>query len=221
MSTIMTFSDEIAQRLKDERVRLGLSQATFAQRAGIHRNTQIKYESGDRQPDTTYWTAARAIGVDVGYVLTGEPLEKREKMQLDAVLGEFGRALATILEISDGQLREASKEVDVQMKAHNSCLESVGSSYYPSWNHHFLAEFLRVARRLLEQSPWVQRASAQELDSELLRQIIQETEQLLPAAESISAEKRARIITLVYRSCYKAGKVDSQAVHDAIALATN
>jgi transcriptional regulator with XRE-family HTH domain len=62
----------IGPRIKEERKRLGLSQAEFARRIGIHRQTQINYESEERKPDTDYLAAAAKAGIDLGYVLTGE-----------------------------------------------------------------------------------------------------------------------------------------------------
>ncbi|ALX13207.1 XRE family transcriptional regulator [Burkholderia cepacia JBK9] len=41
---------------------------------GVARRSQSAYESDERAPDATYLLAVRAIGVDIGYVLTGERL---------------------------------------------------------------------------------------------------------------------------------------------------
>lgn len=64
-------SSEVGKRIREERQKLGLSQALFAERAGIHRNTQANYESGSRNPDIEYIVTIMKIGVDVGYVLEG------------------------------------------------------------------------------------------------------------------------------------------------------
>ena len=61
----------IFDRLKEERKRLGLSQGEFAALLEIHRNTQARYERGEREPDTAYLSALSKAGVDIGYVLTG------------------------------------------------------------------------------------------------------------------------------------------------------
>lgn len=58
-------------RLREERVALGLKQEEFAQLGGVNRNTQGSYEKGDRNPDTAYLTAIAAAGVDIFYVITG------------------------------------------------------------------------------------------------------------------------------------------------------
>ena len=61
----------LADRLKEERVRLALTQDQMAAAAGLNRTAQIRYEKGERNPDTDYLAAVAAAGVDVGYVITG------------------------------------------------------------------------------------------------------------------------------------------------------
>lgn len=92
------------ERIKGERTRLGYTQAAFAKACGVHRNTQIKYESGEREPDTSYLAAIAQIGVDVGYVLTG----KSEAQERQAVI----RVLALVQE-------------NLKLTKHDSELESI------------------------------------------------------------------------------------------------
>lgn len=61
----------IGDRLKKERKRLGYSQAEFAEKLGVHRNSQSRYEAEEREPETSYLNALGKIGVDVSYVMTG------------------------------------------------------------------------------------------------------------------------------------------------------
>ncbi|NMY88959.1 helix-turn-helix domain-containing protein [Pseudomonas oryzihabitans] len=63
---------EVGDRLRDERLRLGYTQGDFAQAGGVNRNTQGSYERGERYPDTAYLLGVAGIGVDVGYVVTGQ-----------------------------------------------------------------------------------------------------------------------------------------------------
>jgi transcriptional regulator with XRE-family HTH domain len=64
-------SVNIGERLREERKRLGLSQTDFARLAGVHMNTQSRYENGERGPDSSYLEALGKEGVDVNYVLFG------------------------------------------------------------------------------------------------------------------------------------------------------
>jgi transcriptional regulator with XRE-family HTH domain len=59
-------------RLRDERLRLGLSQEDLAQVGGVNRNTQGSYERGARNPDTAYLAAVASLGIDTVFVLTGQ-----------------------------------------------------------------------------------------------------------------------------------------------------
>jgi transcriptional regulator with XRE-family HTH domain len=59
-------------RLREERDRIGKSQAEFASLGGVQRRAQINYEAGERFPDVAYLAALAAHGVDVRYVITGE-----------------------------------------------------------------------------------------------------------------------------------------------------
>lgn len=62
----------IGSRLKKERTRLGLTQATMALLAGCTKRTQIYYEANERSPDSNYLSSIAEAGVDINYVLTGE-----------------------------------------------------------------------------------------------------------------------------------------------------
>ena len=61
-------------RLKEERVRLGKSQLELAVAGGVARQTQYVYEAGGRAPDVIYLERVRCIGVDIGYLLSGQRL---------------------------------------------------------------------------------------------------------------------------------------------------
>lgn len=62
----------IGARLKEERMRIGLSQAEIAALGGLSNKTQLGYESDVRSPDANYLAALAKVGVDVLYVITGE-----------------------------------------------------------------------------------------------------------------------------------------------------
>ncbi|ANY90456.1 transcriptional repressor DicA [Pseudomonas putida] len=62
----------VGDRLREERVRLNLSQEDLAQAGGVNRNTQGSYERGVRNPDTAYLLAVAELGVEVDFVLFGK-----------------------------------------------------------------------------------------------------------------------------------------------------
>jgi transcriptional regulator with XRE-family HTH domain len=63
--------DTFGQRLRFERIRLGMSQTAFADKGGVGKHAQIHYEKGVRFPDVRYLTAVAAAGVDVNFLIYG------------------------------------------------------------------------------------------------------------------------------------------------------
>ena len=75
------FLKVFSERLKEERGRLGLSQAAFGEVGGVGKLAQLNYEKGIRSPSAEYLHLLTAAGVDAGYLLTG----KRDE-RIDAAL---------------------------------------------------------------------------------------------------------------------------------------
>ena len=61
----------IGERLKSERLRLGLSQAKVGSIGGVEVNAQGRYENGVRFPRADYLAAVCDLGIDVLFVITG------------------------------------------------------------------------------------------------------------------------------------------------------
>lgn len=61
----------IGERLKSERLRLGLSQARVGSIGGVEVNAQGRYENGIRLPRADYLAAIAGLGIDVLFVITG------------------------------------------------------------------------------------------------------------------------------------------------------
>lgn len=62
----------VAERLKEERARVGFTQQRLADAVGIRKLTQLNYEAGRTAPDTNYLLAIEGVGMDAVYVLAGE-----------------------------------------------------------------------------------------------------------------------------------------------------
>ncbi|MFZ6845842.1 helix-turn-helix domain-containing protein [Undibacterium sp. RuTC16W] len=60
-----------AQRLLEERTRLGLTQSTLAKIANLSRVSIVKYESGGTLPSSEALIALDRSGIDIRYVLVG------------------------------------------------------------------------------------------------------------------------------------------------------
>lgn len=63
---------DIGSRIKEERERLGFSQAAFAGIAEATRNSQLNWEKGTAAPNAQVLFAWSKIGVDVLYIITGQ-----------------------------------------------------------------------------------------------------------------------------------------------------
>lgn len=63
--------NSIGDRLREERIRLGLSQDEFAAVAGVQRRAQGNYERGERAPDAVYLASVAARGADIQYIVCG------------------------------------------------------------------------------------------------------------------------------------------------------
>jgi transcriptional regulator with XRE-family HTH domain len=90
----------IGPRLKDERLRLGLSQERMASLASVTKQSQINYEKGVRHPDAAYLAAVAKSGADVLYIITGEhsqPITHLEdKMRLTLAIAAVEEGLDAI-----------------------------------------------------------------------------------------------------------------------------
>jgi len=64
---------EIGERLRIERRRLGFTQAQVAAAAEVVELTQRNYESGKYAPPSDYLAVLAKLGVDVQFVITGQP----------------------------------------------------------------------------------------------------------------------------------------------------
>jgi len=62
----------LGERLRKERLRVGMDQRSMAEALGISRNSQQAYEAGRTPPPSDYLIAAHAKGVDIVFVLTGK-----------------------------------------------------------------------------------------------------------------------------------------------------
>lgn len=61
----------IGERLKEERKRLGLSQARLCELMGISRKTLFSYETGERSPTAVFLAALCDHCFDIEYILRG------------------------------------------------------------------------------------------------------------------------------------------------------
>lgn len=224
----------ISERLREERKRLGLSQGEFADLLGIHRNTQARYERGEREPDTAYLDAIRKAGVDVGYVVgysLPTPAEKLNDFHASLKIGStseqardiFGQVIPGIEAQFDGgeagglilaALRvpydEWNRIVEKLVRLNESGIPC-SDSRDPAWARE-LAKASGLIRTMIE--------DAASLDSGVLAAVIEGVEcAQLSYRSMIPAHKKAQAITMLYRTFKASGKVDQAMIGEVVKLA--
>jgi transcriptional regulator with XRE-family HTH domain len=92
----------INERLKEERVRLDMSQTQMGKVGGVSKVAQINYEHGKRHPDSLYFAGIAQAGADVLYILTGvRMLNNSSCVRVDVdltLLREANSALSRVIE---------------------------------------------------------------------------------------------------------------------------
>ena len=69
----MNFSSHCASRIKEERLKLGLSQEQVAEKTKVSREMWGRYERGAAIPGGEVLFSFAVIGADAQYILTGKP----------------------------------------------------------------------------------------------------------------------------------------------------
>ena len=102
----MTFSSLSADRMKEERVRLGLKQASAAELCGVSREIWGRYERGAAVPGGEVLFSFAQAGADIQFVLTGHRSSQQSNRgpeQIDV------RRLERITEMLESAARLAGK----------------------------------------------------------------------------------------------------------------
>lgn len=190
-------SDTIGARIREERKRLGLSQVAFAQAVGVHRRTQVNYESGERNPDTDYLAALAVAHVDVGYVLTGLPdsIERQAYAHFIAVVQETLELMTC-----DAEIQAALTQVAADIRAFWNGDKNAGQKGDAA------------IRALLKKSPVLM------LDARQLEDLIEKLEFVIESkGVVITVGDKARAILHLFREIKKPGaRLDLKAVEAAI-----
>ncbi|WP_218580328.1 helix-turn-helix domain-containing protein [Pseudomonas sp. J380] len=103
----LSFSSLSAARMKEERVRLGLKQASAAQLCGVSREIWGRYERGASAPGGDVLFSFAAAGADVQFILTGKRQDE------DSALIDVGR-LERITEMLEVAANQAGKRWPVK-----------------------------------------------------------------------------------------------------------
>lgn len=187
----------IGARIREERLRIGLSQTAFAKLLGVHRKTQSNYEQGERKPDTEYLESAARAGVDVGYVLSGQA-DSDKKLA-------YAYALSVILEA----LELVAHEADMA-----TALTVVSEDLRTCWNpaENVAPKGGDAVLTILRKSPVLM------LDARQLEDVIEKLEFVLDATgERLTSSGKAQAILSLFREAKKPGaRVDFKSVEAVV-----
>ncbi len=194
------------ERLKEERERLGMTQAAFAAACGVGKTAQYTYEANDRHPDALYLGYAMAAGVNVGYVLNGSRQHPG---------AQIGAALKIVDKIGEELILDALGNIDLE-----GFTESISDSDIEAAGNHDLVPMLQ---KLIAHTPELRMIlegnQNQTVDAGLLERVLLAVENS-NTARALPAGKRARITALAYRIAKQTGIVDKRVIEESAALAT-
>lgn len=112
-----------AQRIKNERKRLGLTQAQAAENCGVSRQIWGRYETGQAMPNSELLFVFQSIGMDIHYLFSGVQIGRTvaELRERGAMLGDGYRQLTENLAPStrsedERQLLLAYRDADEREK---------------------------------------------------------------------------------------------------------
>lgn len=109
----VTFSSLSAERMKEERIRLGLKQASAAELCGVSREIWGRYERGVAVPGGEVLFSFAKAGADIQFVLTGKhsvgaEMEASSSTQIDV------KRLERITEMLEAAAQQAGKRWPVK-----------------------------------------------------------------------------------------------------------
>jgi transcriptional regulator with XRE-family HTH domain len=197
----------IGERLREERKRLGLSQTDFARLAGVHLNTQSRYEKGEREPDSSYLETLGKKGVDVNYVLFG--IASDEIVDCPYVAA---------MPLPSGYVSKPITLTECREMAAGLTLRRAGN---PDGIRQWF-EFCKSCAMHPGKSHGRSSASLSDSDISLLAEVFEGIEgALLNHGLSMPPPKKAQAVAMLYRSFKASGKVDPAMIEEAVKLAAD
>lgn len=200
---------DFGKRLKEERERIGLSQAKFAEVCGVGKTAQYMYEKGEREPSLSYFEAARAEGIDILYLITSERsgndfayyrASTRLLLEMENLLGLKENEIAHLC-YQRVELEEAEIIADRLGQDRPSLLP---------WRENI--------------TKWLETARFPDacIDLELFSRIVSQIESVTERNSLIiSPDKKTKAAVTLYRSFKANGKIDQKLIEDMIHLSAS
>lgn len=191
--------ENFGNRLKEERERLGLSQAKFALMCNIGKTAQFNYESNARIPDGTYLSNALELGVDVGYLLSGERTTPVNMYPLAA-----SNVLSFVATKAGINTEALLWILDIVAHSESKAFGGTGSDLMIAQE-----EIIYLVDELFN-------------SGDLLSSVILETENFLHSQSvELTPGKKYALIMMLYRSFKINGGINVQMIKDAVKFASS
>lgn len=208
------YAKTVGKRLREEREKLGLNQASFGMIGGVKKLAQLNYEKGDRLPSPAYFDNLREDpGIDVDYILSGLR-DNNEGRRLRAE-ARVNCNIALALELNPDAF-SAAVDNAYQQNINNSNGDGFPVEAYLA--DEMDDKYLTVENNVydtIESSPRI-------IDFKMLEDVITRFEvSLLGSMLKISPAKKAQAVVMLYRSFKASGKVDQKMIEEAVKLAAD
>jgi transcriptional regulator with XRE-family HTH domain len=202
-----TSTSKFGDRLREERKRLLLSQTEFSRLAGVHLNTQSRYEKGVTEPDTAYLEAAGRVGVDVNYVLFG--IASDEIVDCPYVAG---------IKVPSGHVAKPITLTECRDMAAGITLRATGNAEgLRKW-----FECCQTCPLNPGKVPGRNPGYLSDSDISLLAEVLEGVDgALLTQGKSMHHSKKAQAVAVLYRAFKATGKVDPALIYEAVKLAAD
>ena len=174
-----------------------MSRGEFAEKTGIHRNTLARYESGEREPSADYLGKTVALGVDWGFLISGQPTTSISLYSVAAA-----RVLPWIAE-----------RAGIHPDALLFLLDLAADEEEIIWS-------APAGERPNQVIDWNALIAALFGDGGLLASIFKEVERVAHERELVlPCEKRAHAVMMLYRAAQSRGNVDLPMLEEVVLLA--
>jgi len=206
----------VGKRIAEERKRLGLSQAAFAQKVGVSLSSQKRYESGERVPDSSYLEWIILFGIDISYLLTGSRQKGSDNFidEFNSVL--FMPAFLAFNKITTDDLKSIVKTAEAIASDPVNVMLSPDESLkiYETKITELTTEFLEIRSKSLADTELL------EIDISKLALILEALDlRIEELGKTITSVKKAQVAAILYRSL-KNNTIEKDLLDQTIELAS-
>lgn len=194
--------NDIGDRIRSERERLGLSQEAFGERGGVKKLAQLNYEKGKRSPTGEYFERLRQHkNIDVNFIVTG----MQTGPEWDDALAH--RHVLSYMSMAIGiDFKDLGRVCDLALLVEKQARLNEGFD---------TSNVQKMVFDLVDSS-----AKMTHIDAELLSLILEKVEEAVGKTNCrVPLKKKAQAVAILYRAFKSSGKVDQKMIEEAVALA--